>query len=97
MFRELLHLPWLCIGYLCAFFGPNRVLYGVHLENIAQVSKFIGGAEFRETDIFHHFINFTLVFLALGPLLLDFLVWVPGNLSPVFDRFIHAVENTFAN
>jgi hypothetical protein len=83
---ELLHLPWLCIGDLCALFGPKRVLYGVHLEHIAQVSEFIRGAEFGETDIFHYFINFTPVFLALGPLLLDFSVWVPGHLHPVFDR-----------
>jgi hypothetical protein len=69
----------------------------VRLEHIAQVSEFIGGAEFRETEIFHYFINFTPVFMALGPLLLDFLVWVSGHLCPVFDGFLHAVETTFSN
>jgi hypothetical protein len=94
---ELFHLPWQCISDFCALFSPKRVLHGVHLEHIAQVSEFIGGAEFKETDIFHYFINFTLVFLALGPLLLYFSVWVLGHLCPIFNRFLHAVETTFAN
>jgi hypothetical protein len=68
----------------------------MHLEQITQVNKFIEGAKLGETDIFQHFINFTQVFLALGPLLLDFSVWVPGHLFPVLDEFVHAVDTTFS-
>ena len=37
------------------------------------------------------------MFLAFGPLLLDFLVWVSSHLRPVFGGFLHLVETTFAN
>ena len=94
---ELLHLYWHCIGDFCAPFGPERVLYGVRLENIALVSEFIRSVEFEETDIFHYFINFTPVFLALGPFLLYFLVSVPCHLCPVFGGFLHAVKTSFSN
>jgi len=67
----------------------------MRFDYVVQVKKVLGCVKFWEADVSHYPIDLDLVFLALGPFLLDFMMGLLSHFPPIFDRFLYAIKVDF--